>query len=235
MSGGHDHGHGLAAPQFDACCGHDHGHDRDHGTADTSALTPQRLAAYRLALWGALGLNVTMFIVEMVSGLAAGSASLQADALDFLGDSFAYGVTLLVAGMALRWRASVAMIKALSMLGFGAWVIGLSVYHAVFATVPLAIVMGSVGFGALLANLGSAALLYRYRVGDANMRAIWLCTRNDAIGNIAVMTAALVVGTTETGWADYLVAIVMACLALNAGFQVLRLSWSELHRPAAAG
>ena len=198
-------------------------------------MTAEKLASYRKALWLALAINATMFGVEMVSGMIAQSVALQADALDFLGDSFAYGVTLMVVGMALRWRASVALLKGLSMVGFGVWLIGLAIWHAFYSTVPLALVMGTVGIAALAANLASAAVLYRHRVGDANMRAVWLCSRNDAIGNIVIVIAAVGVGTTETGWPDYAVAAAMAALALRSGVEVLRLSLAEMvGRPAAA-
>jgi Co/Zn/Cd efflux system component len=220
MSGAHDH----------------HGHHH-HGADDCCAVeappSGDGMASYRRALGIVLALNATMFAVEIASGLAARSVALQADALDFLGDAFAYGMALAVLGMPLRWRAGVALFKGLCMGGFGLWVIGTAALNAYHQTVPEAFIMGWVGFAALLTNASCAVILYRHRQGDANMRSVWLCTRNDAIGNIAVVCAGLAVGLTDTGWPDYLVAAVMASLALSASVQVLRLSLAELsHRPA---
>ena len=196
--------------------------------------TAAALVPYRRVLWVVLGINAGMFLVEISAGLAARSVSLQADALDFLGDAFNYGISLLVLGLSLRWRARAALFKGAFMGLFGLWVIGATVYNAVFATLPGALVMGSVGLAALAANVGSAVLLFRYRDGDANMRSVWLCTRNDAIGNVAVMLAAGGVVATGTGWPDVAVAAVMATLALTASRHVLKQAVGEL-RQAAAG
>ena len=195
---------------------------------DPSQLTPAAMADYRRILWIVLAINAAMFVVEIMSGVLARSVSLQADALDFLGDSFAYAITLFVVGTHIRWRARVALLKGLSMLGFGLWVIGSTIYHALYSAVPLATVMGTVGTAALVANIVSALLLYRHRSGDANMRSVWLCSRNDAISNLAVIAAAGAVGITGTGWPDYAVAFIMAGLALSSSVQVLRLSFAEL-------
>ena len=194
----------------------------------------EALATYRRVLWVVLGINAGMFLVEISAGLAARSVSLQADALDFLGDAFNYGISLFVLGMSLRWLAAAALLKGAFMGLFGLWVIGATVYNTVFSTVPEALVMGSVGLAALAANVGSAALLFRYREGDSNMRSVWLCTRNDAIGNVAVMLAAGGVLATGTGWPDVAVAAVMATLALTACRHVLKQAVGEL-RQAAAG
>ena len=196
--------------------------------------TAAALVPYRRVLWVVLGINAGMFLVEISAGLAARSVSLQADALDFLGDAFNYGISLLVLGLSLRWRARAALFKGAFMGLFGLWVIGATVYNIVFATLPGALVMGSVGLAALAANVGSAVLLFRYRDGDANMRSVWLCTRNDAIGNVAVMLAAGGVVATGTGWPDVAVAAVMATLALTACRHVLKQAVGEL-RQAAAG
>ena len=196
--------------------------------------TAEAPATYRRVLWVVLGINAVMFLVEISAGLAARSVSLQADALDFLGDAFSYGITLFVLGLSLRWRAAAAFLKGAFMGLFGLWVIGATVYNTVFATLPGALVMGSVGLAALAANVGSAVLLFRYRDGDANMRSVWLCTRNDAIGNVAVMLAAGGVVATGTGWPDVAVAAVMATLALTACRHVLKQAVGEL-RQAAAG
>jgi Co/Zn/Cd efflux system component len=162
---------------------------------------PQRgNPAYRRVLWSVLAINAVMFAVEIGAGLAAGSASLQADALDFLGDAGNYAISLFVVGMALRYRAMAALAKGSTMVVFGLWVFGITGWHAWHGTLPQAAAMGAVGFTALAANLASFGLLWRHRAGDANMRSAWICTRNDVLGNLAVLLAALGVFGTGTGW-----------------------------------
>jgi Co/Zn/Cd efflux system component len=191
-------------------------------------------AGYRRVLWAVLGINAVMFLVEIGAGLAAGSASLQADALDFLGDAANYSISLLVVGMALRYRAGAALAKGASMGGFGLWVIGTVVWHALHGTLPSAVTMGAVGLAALLANAASFALLWVYRHGDSNMRSAWICTRNDVLGNLAVLLAALGVLGTGTGWPDIVVAAIMATLALQGAATVIRQSLGELRQPVPA-
>jgi cation diffusion facilitator family transporter len=186
------------------------------------------LPRYRRILWIALAVNGAMFIVEMVVGYWAGSVALLADAIDFAGDALNYGVSLAVLAAALTWRARAALLKAACMLGFGAFVLGQAVWAFAYGLPPAAVAMGATALLALCANLGVAWLLYAYREGDANMRSVWLCTRNDALGNIAVMAAALGVLGTGRAWPDLLVALVMAALALQAGYLVLRQARGEL-------
>jgi Co/Zn/Cd efflux system component len=188
-------------------------------------------AAYRRALWAVLAINAVMFTVEIGAGLAAGSAALQADALDFLGDAANYGISLFVVGMALRYRAMAALAKGATMGLFGLWVIGTVLWHATHGTLPSALTMGAVGFSALAANAASFGLLWVYRGGDANMRSAWICTRNDVLGNLAVLLAAAGVFGTGTGWPDVVVAAIMAGLALQGAWSVVRQSLSELRRP----
>src|SRR5258708_6082667 len=171
------------------------------------ATTPQ---GYRRILWIALAINLAMFGVEVASGLSAQSVSLLADSLDFLGDAANYGVSLFVLGMALQWRARASLLKGATMAAFGLWVIFITARHAIAGTVPDAPVMGVVGVAALLANFAVAALLYRFRNGDSNMASVWICTRNDVIGNLAVMLAALGVFGAGAGWPDFVVGAVMA-------------------------
>jgi Co/Zn/Cd efflux system component len=197
------------------CCGHGH----EHGSASP---------AYRRILWAALAVNLAMFAVEIGAGLAARSTSLLADSLDFLGDGANYAVSLFVLGMALQWRARASLLKAATMGLFGLWVAGTTVQHALAGTVPAAPVMGAVGTLALAANLAVAALLYRWREGDSNMRSVWICTRNDAIGNLAVLAAAVGVFSLGTGWPDYIVAAIMSGLALTGAVQVARQALAEL-------
>jgi Co/Zn/Cd efflux system component len=179
-----------------------------------------------------LAINTVMFFVEIGAGLAAGSASLQADALDFLGDSANYAISLLVVRMALRYRASAAMAKGVTMGAFGLWVVGAVIWHTLHGTLPSAVTMGAVGFAALAANAASFGLLWAFREGDANMRSAWICTRNDVLGNLAVLLAAAGVFGTGTGWPDVIVAAIMAGLALQGATTVIRQSLGELRQPA---
>ena len=195
---------------------------------DNSLRNPVADARYRRVLWVVLGINAAMFLVEIAAGLAAGSASLHADALDFLGDAGNYAISLFVVGMALKYRASAALAKGTTMAAFGLWVVAMVIWHAAHGTLPSAFTMGTVGLAALTANAASFGLLWVYRGGDANMRSAWICTRNDVIGNIAVLAAALGVFGTGTGWPDVVVASIMAALALQGAVSVVRQSLSEL-------
>lgn len=190
--------------------------------------TAQSDPRWRRVLWVALIVNAAMFFVEMVAGAAADSRALQADALDFLGDAANYAVSLAVVGAALAWRARATLLNSLFMLGFAGWVFGSAVLAFANGTSPDPATMGVVGALALAANVGVALLLYRYRTGDANMRSVWICSRNDAIGNVAVMLAALGVLGTGSAWPDLIVATSMAALALTGGFQVFRQATGEL-------
>ena len=184
---------------------------------------------WRQALWIALVLNAGMFVAEIAAGVSAGSASLQADALDFLGDAANYAISLGVAGMALARRARAALVKGATLFALGLWVIGTTVFHAYFGTLPYAEVMGIVGLFALLTNAGVALMLYRFRGGDANMRSVWICARNDAIGNLAVLLAAAGVFGMGTGWPDVIVASIMGSLGIWGGWQIIRHALSDLH------
>lgn len=207
--------------------GHHHDHCHDHSCSAPAANTPR----YRRVLWVALWVNAAMFLVEVVSGLSSGSVSLLADALDFAGDAANYGISLAVLGMALAWRSRAAIVKALSMGFFGLFVLGRAAWAAMSGVSPEPVTMGVVAVLALAANLGVAWMLYAFREGDANMRSVWLCSRNDAIGNVAVMAAALGVFGTGSAWPDIAVATVMAILALTATVTVLRQAQHELtHR-----
>jgi Co/Zn/Cd efflux system component len=152
---------------------------------------------------------------------------LQADALDFLGDALTYGLSLAVIGASVRVRTNAALAKGASLMLMGAWVFGATVYRVFVAGFPEAEIMGIVGVLALAANLSSVLLLVRYKDGDANVRSVWLCSRNDAIGNVAVMVAALGVWGTATGWPDLIVAAAMAALFLSSSFQIIRQALQE--------
>ena len=187
---------------------------------------------YRRRLIIVIAINAAMFIVEMTAGQLSGSQALKADALDFFADSVTYGASLFVIGMALRTRAMVALAKGISLLLVGAWVLGSTVYRVFYMGVPEAGIMGFVAVLALAANVASVLILVRYKDGDANVRSVWLCSRNDAISNIAVMVAALGVWGTATGWPDLVVAAIMASLFLTSAVKIIAQSRAELRHVA---
>ncbi|MFN4240979.1 MAG: cation transporter [Erythrobacter cryptus] len=184
--------------------------------------------AWRRALWIALVVNGVMFFVEIIAGAASGSRSLQADALDFLGDAANYAISLGVAGMALVWRARTALVKGLTIIAFALGVMVSAVWGLVAGTQPDPWTMTGVGALALVANVSVALLLYRFRSGDANMRSVWVCSRNDAINNLLVIGAGFAVLWTDSGLADLVVALIMALLGLQGGWQVVRQARYEL-------
>jgi Co/Zn/Cd efflux system component len=205
------------------CCDHD-------------CSAPQTDERYRRVLWVALAVNMVMFAVEILASILAGSVSLRADALDFLADSANYAVALLVVGLALRWRARAALLKGGVMGLFGLWVAVSTIHHAITATVPHAEMMGAVGLLALAANLGVAALLYRYRLADSQALSVWLCTRNDCVANLAVIIAGAGVWASGTPWPDIAVAAVIAGLGVSSAVRVIRQARGELHgRPVLSG
>ncbi len=187
-----------------------------------------RMAGYRRVLWIVLGLNILGLAVEAGAGVLSGSLALQADALDFLGDAANYSIALFVLARSVRWRASAALAKGLGMGLFGLWVLAAALYNTFVVGAPSAAIMGLAGAAALAVNVGCALLLLRFRQGDSNMRSVWLCSRNDAIGNIAVLAAAGGVFASNSAWPDLAVAAVMAGLALNAAFLVTRHAMAEL-------
>ena len=197
----------------------------------SAALTNSR---WRRALWIALAVNAGMFALEIYAGAAADSRALMADALDFFGDAANYLISLAVAGMALAVRARAALQKAATLILLGLYVLGGTVTAALAGTSPRAETMGIVGLLALLANAGVALLLYRFRTGDANMRSVWICSRNDAIGNLAVVAAAVGVFGTGTAWPDLIVAAILAALGVSGGVQIVRQAWGELRDERAA-
>lgn len=205
-----------------ACCS---------GPCSSSAPPPD--GRYRKVLWAALFINFIMFGVELASSMAAGSVALLADSVDFLGDAANYAVSLFVLGMAVAWRSRAAYAKGVVMGAFGVLVLARALWVGLDGHVPHAQTMGAVGCAALAANGAVAAMLYAFRHGDANMRSVWLCTRNDMIGNLAVMLAALGVFGTRAGWPDIVVASIMACLGLSAAREVMRQARAELRAQAA--
>lgn len=189
----------------------------------SSAPAPQKPnSKFRTALWIALVLNLAMFFVELAGGAYAHSSALWADSLDFFGDAVNYGVSLAVLGASLYWRATVALAKGIVMATFGFVVIAKVIYAYIQGIPPEAITMGAIGILALIANVISAAVLYAFREGDSNMQSVWLCSRNDAIGNVAVILAAVGVFGTGSMLPDLIVAMIMAGLGVTAGYQVIK-------------
>jgi Co/Zn/Cd efflux system component len=203
-----------------SCCRQDH----CSGTPETAD------PGYRRILWIALNVNLGMFGVELVASLVAGSVSVRADALDFLGDAANYAVALAVAGLALSWRARAALLKGAVMGLFGLWVAATTLQHAVAATLPEAEIMGGIGMVALAANLSVAALLYKHRGTDSQALSVWLCTRNDCIANLAVMLAGAGVWLSGTHWPDIIVAAVIAVLGLTSAVRIIGEATRELRR-----
>ena len=199
-------------------------HGNHHHADEKSASSPR----YRKILWAALIINLAMFGIEIGAGFKSGSTSLLADAIDFFGDAANYGVSLAVLSAGAMLRARAALLKGACMMAFGLFVLGRAAWMYSLGDTPEALTMGSIGLLALVANVAVAAMLYAWREGDANMRSVWLCSRNDAIGNIAVMFAALGVLGTGSAWPDLLVASGMAVLALVGGGSVIKQASGEL-------
>ena len=196
----------------------------DSGCSSNTLITPK----YRKILWVALAINAVMFFVEVVGGFNASSVSLMADAIDFFGDAMNYAISLLVLSMSLMWRARAAFFKGITMGLFGLFVLASAIWSFIDDKVPEPYTMGLIGMLALVANASVALMLYAYREGDANMRSVWLCSRNDAIGNLAVILAAVGVFGSGRAWPDLLVALIMAGLGLSASIQVSRQALREL-------
>ena len=203
-----------------SCCHHDHDHEPSHSP------DPK----YRRILWVALIINALMFVIEIIFSQRANSVSLLADSIDFLGDAANYGISIWVLALSVQTRAKASLFKAASMGLFGVAVLAHAIWNAISGVVPDAQTMTLIGFLALAANVSVAILLYAYRNGDSNMRSVWLCTRNDALGNMAVIIAALGVFGTGTNWPDLIVAAIMATLALTASVQVVKQARRELRQ-----
>lgn len=204
-------------PMADKCCGHD---------ATFEGLDMR----YKRILWAVIAINATMFLVETVAGHMAGSQALQADALDFLGDTLTYGLSFWVIGKSVKVRSTAALLKGLSLAAMGAWVMGSTLWQVFVLKVPTAEIMGIMSVLAFAANLTSVLLLMRYKNGDANVRSVWLCSRNDMLGNIAVVAAAIGVFGTASAWPDLLVATLMAGLFLTSATSILKQAWAEYRK-----
>jgi len=246
MSESCSHGHGVCCSSHEH---HAHGHHMHaHGARPVAPAAAAETCSchggvpvfdgvdprYRRVLWTVILINAAMFVTEIVAGHLARSQALQADALDFLGDTVTYGLSLAVIGASLRTRATAALFKGVSLSLMGAWVLGSTLYHVLVLGLPRAEIMGVIGVLALAANVSSVFLLMRYKDGDANVRSVWLCSRNDAIGNIVVTLAAGAVWWTASPWPDLIVAGLMAGLFLSSAVQILRQAWGEYRSTQAA-
>ncbi len=205
-----------------------------HCCGDAACSSASADPRFRKALWVALVLNALMFFVELGASWTSGSVSLLADSIDFFGDAGNYAISLVVLGMGVATRARAALFKAACMGAFGVFVLGKALWTLKSGVVPEPATMGVVGLAALAVNAGVALMLYRFRSGDANMRSVWICSRNDALGNVAVMLAALGVFGTGMAWPDLGVAAVMGLLALSGAWTVARHAREELRTAAVA-
>lgn len=189
--------------------------------------------AYKRVLWVVIAINAVMFLVEISAGLAARSQALKADALDFLGDTTTYAISLMVIGRSVQVRTNAALFKGISLAAFGLLVAGATLYRVWLGVLPEAPVMSAIAVLAFAANLASALLLMKYKDGDANVRSVWLCSRNDAIGNLAVLAAAGGVWALASRWPDLIVAGLMSALFLSSSWQIIRQALEERREGAA--
>jgi Co/Zn/Cd efflux system component len=172
--------------------------------------------------------NIAMFVVEMTAGQLSGSQALKADALDFFADGITYALSFWAIGKALSVRATAALAKGISLVVMGLWIAGSTLYQIFVFGLPEAEVMGVIGLLALGANVFTVWLLFAYKDGDANIRSVWLCSRNDAIGNVAVVIAAVLVWWSGSSAPDLVVAGIMSVLFLWSAWQILTQSVAEL-------
>lgn len=198
--------------------------DDDDDLGDLTHATP----SYKRALWTVMALNVGYGAVEIVGGFLAGSQGVKADALDFLGDGTITLLGLIAIGWGQVWRARAALLQGVFLAAMGLGVSAATVYRIFVLQLPQAELMGAFGVLALVVNVASAAVLIRHRSGDANVQAVWLFSRNDALGNVAVIAAAGLVWLTATPWPDLIVAAVIAGLFLQSAWKIVIAARSEL-------
>lgn len=199
-------------------CGNSCGNIKFEGASET----------YKKILWVVVAINGLMFCIEITAGFLADSTALKADSLDFLGDTATYAATLLVIGKTLQIRARVALLKGLSLGVMALFILGFTIYRAMFTGEPQPFIMGGIGFLALTANLASVLLLMKYREGDSNVKSVWLCSRNDAIGNVAVILAGIGVFISGAIWPDIVVAFAIAGLFLHSSIKITMQALSEM-------
>jgi cation diffusion facilitator family transporter len=198
-----------------------HDHCNESGQSSGSA-------EYRKVLWICLIANAVMFVAQMIASYAAHSVSLLANSADFFSDAANYGISLYVLNLSLRQKAKASLFKGVSLGLVGLWVAFETLHHALQPELPKPFIMAVISVVALAVNVGCAVLLYKYRGGDSNRESVWICSRNDAIGNIAVMIAAAGVFASNTIWPDIIVAAILGWLAVTGAWRIIRLARREL-------
>ncbi len=184
--------------------------------------------SYKAILKYIIAINFIMFVIEMMSGYFAESMALKADALDFLGDTFTYALSFVVIGRSIQTRAKASLFKGISLAFMAVGVLGFTVYRTIVGSAPDPLTIGLIGVLAFCANMASVMLLRRYKDGDSNVRSVWLCSRNDAIGNILVIFAGIAVAYTGLFWPDILVAFLIAGLFMHSAIQIIRQALKEM-------
>lgn len=185
--------------------------------------------AYRRALAWVIAINLLGFVVVLIGGLAQGSASLSANALDFLADSATYAISLWAIGRSVAVRTGAALFKGLSLGALALSVAGFAAWRAWTGAAPSGEAISVLGLFGALANLVAAALLVRFRDGDANVRSVWLCTRNDLVQCLAVAATGLLVWWTGSRWPDLIVGVLLAAIFLQSAVSIIRQARTE-HR-----
>jgi Co/Zn/Cd efflux system component len=198
-----------------------HDHCKPSGQSGVSA-------EYRKVLWVCLIANAVMFVAQMIASYTAHSVSLLANSVDFFSDAANYGISLYVLDQSLRQRAKASLFKGISLGLVGLWVAFETLHHALQPELPKPLIMIVISMVALAVNVGCAVLLYKYRDGDSNRESVWICSRNDAIGNIAVMTAAAGVFASGTIWPDIIVAAILGWLAATGAWRIIQSAEREL-------
>ncbi len=186
--------------------------------------------AFRKVLWWALIINLSLCIIEINASIRIHSISLLADAIDFGGDSLNYAISLVVLNISSVWSSRSAIIKALCMFSFGVFVLVKAYWEFIGNTQPQPFVMGGIAILALCANFSVAMMLYKFKNGNSNMQSVWLCSRNDIVANIAIIFAAIITFYTKNNWADLIVALIMASLAITSSFTIIKLARKELYK-----
>lgn len=202
--------------------------------ADAAGRSARASAAYRRALWVVVLLNAGYGVIEMIGGVLSDSQALKADALDFLGDGLITLLGLVAIGWSVAWRARAALVQGLFLGALGLGVIATTAYRVISRVQPDAELMGGFGGVALVVNVAAAMVLIPHRTGDVNVRAIWLFSRNDAIGNLAVVIAAGLVGWTGSAWPDLVAAFAIAALFLHSSWAIVRDAGGDLRTTRAS-
>lgn len=192
------------------------------GCCDAETIDQFAAAGRRKTLYIVLWINILMFVAELGAGIWADSKALMADSADNLGDSLVYAMSLFVVARSLRWRAGAAFVKGLIQLAFGLGLIVTIIASLLGEPQPVGLAMMAVAGLALIGNLICFGLLMKHRGEDVNMRSVWLCSRNDVIGNIGVIVSGALVIGFDSFWPDIIVASAVAMVFLHTAYEVLR-------------